>query len=170
MVWSKDDVRTVREMINRNSRGAQMPAPLNNSESKAFNPPIWYIRQILLMFDDAVDRRSTLLLWGRAQSPQWSFPRIIRAPSSRRRRGARIASGTLRFRPSLASITLAGKVFIWFIESILAVLGGALRAFGQRVVLGSFVGLWLHIKIDGVGEYSERLSQMLVSRNQRLFF
>ena len=147
-----------------------MPAPLNNSESTAFNPPIWDIRQILLMFDDAVDRRSTLLLWGRAQSPQWSFPRIVRAPSSRRRRGARIAGGTLRFRPSLASIRLAEKLYIWFMESILAVLGGALRAFGQRVILGSFVGLGLHIKIDDVGENSGRLSQMLVSRNQRSFF
>ena len=50
---------------------------------------------------------------------------------------------------------------------MLAVLGGAWRAFGQRVVLGSFVGLWLHIKIDGVQEYSGRLSQILVSRIQR---
>ena len=64
-------------------------------------------------------------------------------------------------------MTLAGKVFIWLMESILAVLGGALRAFGQRVVLGSFVGLWLHIKVDGVWEYPGRLSQILVSRNQR---
>ena len=104
------------------------------------------------MFDDAVDRRSALLPWGRAQSPQWSFPRIVRAPSSRRRRGTRVAGGTLRFFPCLASITLAGKVFIWLMVSMLAVLGGAWRAFGQRVVLGSFVGLWLHIKIDGVRE------------------
>lgn len=147
-----------------------MPAPLNNSESTTFNPPIWDIRQILLMFDDAIDRRSTLLPWGRAQSSQWSFPRIVRTPCSRRRRGARIAGGTLRLRASLASITLAGKVFTWFIESILAVLGGALRAFGQRVVLGSFVGLWLHIKIDGLEGNSGGLSQILVSRNQRSFF
>ena len=47
---------------------------------------------------------------------------------------------------------LAGEVFIWLMESILAVLGGALRALGRRVVLGNFVGLWLHIKIDGVRE------------------
>ena len=144
-----------------------MLAPLNNSESTTFNPSSCDIGQVLLVFDDAVDRRSALLPWGRAQSPQWSFPRIVRAPGSRRCRGARIAGGTLRFRPSLASITLAGKVFIWLMESMLAVLGGALRAFGQRVVLGSLVGLWLHIKFDDVQEYSGRLSQMLVSRNQK---
>ena len=119
------------------------------------------------MFDDAVDRRSALLPWRRAQSPQWSFPRIVRAPCSSRRRGARIAGGTLRFCSSLASTALGRKVFIWLMESMLAVLGGVLRAFGQRVVLGSFVGLWLHIKYDCVGEYLGRLSQILVSRNQR---
>ena len=64
-------------------------------------------------------------------------------------------------------MTLAGKVFIWLMESMMAVLGGALRAFGQRLVLESFVGLWLHKKVDGVREYSGRLSQILVSRNQR---